>query len=115
MRTTLAAAFLVTTISCGTPETSPVTPEATADRESSTATESGTSDGPESPDQQIRAIVRDLGQRLRNVSVLGPPETIGTSIRREYGELVTSQLLQEWLNDPGNSPGRLTSSPWPAR
>jgi hypothetical protein len=28
---------------------------------------------------------------------------------------VTSELIEKWIRDPMNAPGRLTSSPWPDR
>jgi hypothetical protein len=65
--------------------------------------------------EPVREIVERFGQRLRNVSVLGPPQVVRESIRREYGELVTPDLLQSWLENPRSAPGRLTSSPWPGR
>jgi hypothetical protein len=65
--------------------------------------------------ERVREIVERFGQRLRNVSVLGPPEVVRETMRREYDELVTPELLQRWLQDPRSAPGRLTSSPWPER
>lgn len=63
----------------------------------------------------MRAVVERFGERLKNVSLLAPADQVRNAIRREYAELVTSDLLQRWLADPAQAPGRLTSSPWPER
>ena len=70
---------------------------------------------PRSDQEQVQDIVERFGQRLKNVSLLGSAAAVRDSIRREFGDLVTPELLQSWLNEPGNAPGRLTSSPWPDR
>ena len=36
-------------------------------------------------------------------------------MQENYGDVVSSGLLEQWLTDPLNAPGRLTSSPWPDR
>ncbi|MHB8280613.1 MAG: hypothetical protein ACYDIA_23660 [Candidatus Humimicrobiaceae bacterium] len=36
-------------------------------------------------------------------------------MQENYGNLVSQALIKEWINDPPNAPGRLTSSPWPDR
>lgn len=63
----------------------------------------------------VRQVVEQFGQRLRNVSLLGPRHVLEASIRREYGPYATDDLLAAWLKDPSKAPGRLTSSPWPER
>lgn len=66
-------------------------------------------------DAAVRQVVEQFGQRLRNVSLLGPRHVLEASIRREYGPYATDALLGAWLKDPSKAPGRLTSSPWPER
>lgn len=62
-----------------------------------------------------RRTVEQLGLRLRQVSVLAPPEAAARSMAEAYGELVTPELLAAWQRTPANAPGRETSNPWPAR
>ncbi|MFC4410103.1 hypothetical protein ACFOZY_06580 [Chungangia koreensis] len=63
----------------------------------------------------ILSIVENFGYQLQNVSLLGPKEELEKSMRKHYSGLVSSELIGQWLNDPVNAPGRLTSSPWPDR
>lgn len=60
-------------------------------------------------------VVRRFGERLQRVSILAPDSIARESIRREYGDLVSRPLLEEWLRNPSQAPGRQTSSPWPER
>lgn len=79
-----------------------------------TACESGTPSAvSETPGP--RQIVEAFGERLQNVPLLAPEDDTRRAIRREYESLVTAELLQSWLAAPDEAPGRLTSSPWPAR
>lgn len=74
---------------------------------------------PEETNNQAEKVVRELvetfGSRLQNVSLLGPEGDLEKSMQENYGELVTPKLVEKWLDDPLNAPGRLTSSPWPDR
>ncbi|HEX2162385.1 MAG TPA: hypothetical protein VHM02_00400 [Thermoanaerobaculia bacterium] len=63
----------------------------------------------------VVALVTRLGERLDQVSLLAPPETLAQQIRAEYGPLVTPDLLARWLAAPTEAPGRQTSSPSPDR
>ncbi len=63
----------------------------------------------------VRAVVEDFGHRLKNVSLLAPPEIVGASLREQYGGLVSPEFLERWQGDPSSAPGRLVSSPWPDR
>lgn len=75
------------------------------------------------PGRAVAASVRDsivdlvtsFSQRLRNVSLLAPPEVVVRDLRAQYGPLVTRELLDEWRGDPSDAPGRKVSSPWPDR
>lgn len=66
-------------------------------------------------DPPIREVVASFGERMRTVSLLAPADIRDGEMRRAYSALVTPALLREWLAAPEGAPGRLTSSPWPAR
>ncbi|MBZ2174265.1 copper amine oxidase N-terminal domain-containing protein [Schnuerera sp. xch1] len=63
----------------------------------------------------VENLVKDFGKKLQMVSLLAPKDIVVKSIEENYGEFVSSTLLEKWKNDPENAPGRLTSSPWPDR
>jgi hypothetical protein len=67
------------------------------------------------PAARAAAAVERFGERLARVSLLASEATLRQQIRAEYGELVTSSLLDAWLADPSVAPGRRVSSPWPGR
>ena len=72
----------------------------------------------ESDEEQQRAVaqvVASFGQRLKMVSLLAPSEIVEKTMREQYGDLVTSGLIEAWSKDPLNAPGRRVSSPWPDR
>lgn len=62
-----------------------------------------------------RAVVEQLGQRMREVSTLAPDSIARRDIAKAYGSLVTPELLSAWQKTPATAPGRETSNPWPAR
>jgi len=81
-----------------------------------TATETASPETDEEADREAAAaVVEQFGRQLRMVSLLAPEEDLKQSIRDHYGEYVTGELLEAWLNDPSAAPGRLVSSPWPDR
>ena len=86
--------------------------DAAARPEEGNPTATATDPAPED-ERAVRDVVAQFGQRLRNVSLLGPAPVLESSIRREYGPYVTNDLLDAWLADPTKAPGRPTSSPWP--
>ncbi len=65
--------------------------------------------------QEIRALVEAFGKKLQYVSLSAPEDMVATSIKENYSDYVTSELLQKWLADPQSAPGRTMSSPWPYR
>jgi hypothetical protein len=65
--------------------------------------------------QAVRAAVTGFGKRLQLVSVLAPADQAAQAIQDSYAAYVAPGLLTQWKNDPGNAPGKLTSSPWPDR
>lgn len=69
----------------------------------------------ESAERAIAGLVEDFGGRLQQVSLLAPKDIVEKSMREQYGDLVTPTLLAEWVENPSQAPGRVTSSPWPER
>ncbi|HOQ09731.1 MAG TPA: copper amine oxidase N-terminal domain-containing protein, partial [Syntrophomonadaceae bacterium] len=70
---------------------------------------------PDNEQAVVSKLVADFGQRLKNVSLLAPDDVVTKSIKENYAEYVSPELLAQWQKDPANAPGRLTSSPWPER
>lgn len=66
-------------------------------------------------EDEVQSLVEEFGKRLQLVSLLAPEDVLEESMQENYGEFVAPSLLKEWLKDPVNAPGRLTSSPWPDR
>jgi hypothetical protein len=62
---------------------------------------------------EIRELVENFGKRLQMVSLLAP--TAAEDLQRQYAEFVSPALLETWINDVSNAPGRMVSSPWPDR
>lgn len=69
----------------------------------------------ESEEQAVTAVVEEFGKKLQTVSLLAPDDILKDSIQESYGELVTPELLDKWLQKPQDAPGRTVSSPWPDR
>ncbi|HEX7069753.1 MAG TPA: hypothetical protein VF190_03060 [Rhodothermales bacterium] len=72
-------------------------------------------ENPSCDEAGVRTVVQQFGDRLKQVSLLGPDSVVVREIRDAYAELVDPQLLEDWSDDPSNAPGRTTSSPWPDR
>lgn len=73
---------------------------------------------PETDEQEkvlIVNLVKSFGEKLKMVSLLAPEDMVKDSIKEYYGEFVSPELLEKWLNDPAKAPGRTISSPWPER
>jgi hypothetical protein len=64
-------------------------------------------------DAAVRAVVADVGSKMKDVSLLAPDA--GAQIAAQYGSDITPELLAQWQADPMGAPGRQTSSPWPER
>jgi hypothetical protein len=62
---------------------------------------------------QVRELVEGFGAQLQTVSLLSP--YAAKEIDEAYSEYVTEDLLEKWMADPSNAPGRRVSSPWPDR
>ena len=79
---------------------------------------SGDVSEPETDEQEkvlIENMVKGFGEKLKMVSLLAPEDMVKDSIKEYYGEFVSPELLEKWLNDPAKAPGRTISSPWPER
>jgi hypothetical protein len=63
----------------------------------------------------VTALVEGFGQKLKDVSLLASAEQLKKSMTENYGTYVTADLLEKFLKDPLNAPGRLASKPWPDR
>ncbi len=68
---------------------------------------------PLTEEQQVRALVAELGKRLHQVSILAP--TAVADIEKYYGDLISPELLAGWQKDPQRAPGLVTPNAWPDR
>ncbi len=66
-------------------------------------------------EEAVTNLVENFGKKLQLVSLQAPEDTLKKSMQENYGDYVSPELLEKWINDPLNAPGRLTSSPWPDR
>jgi len=66
-----------------------------------------------SEEAEVKNIVEGFGKRLQNVSLLSPQ--VLEEMRTQYAEFVSSDMLQKWIGDLSQAPGRAVSSPWPDR
>ncbi|MTI47093.1 hypothetical protein [Sporosalibacterium faouarense] len=66
-------------------------------------------------EKEIENLVKAFGSQLQKVSLLAPRELVEKSIKENYGDFVSSTLLETWIEKPEDAPGRVTSSPWPDR
>jgi len=64
-----------------------------------------------SDESEVRSVVENFGQRLQAVSLQSPQ--VLEEMREQYSELVSPELLQQWMGDISQAPGRIVSSPWP--
>jgi len=63
----------------------------------------------------VSNLVKSFGSKLQNFSLLAPKDIVEKEMQKNYGNMVTPQLLSKWLTYPLSAPGRMTSSPWPDR
>ncbi len=66
-------------------------------------------------DTGAKAVLEAFGGKLKNVSLIGEKAAVAKAIEENYSAYVTAELLSDWKANPEHAPGRLTSSPWPAR
>lgn len=65
--------------------------------------------------REITDFVQEFGGQLKMVSLLSPEDVLKDDMHEYYGDYVSTDLIEKWLKDPKNAPGKLTSSPWPER
>ncbi|HZD61083.1 MAG TPA: hypothetical protein VE439_11625, partial [Anaerolineae bacterium] len=70
---------------------------------------------PKSDTETVTDQVEAFGKQLQKVSLLAPKDEVAKSMRDNYGDYVSPNLLAKWMDNPPSAPGRLTSSPWPDR
>jgi hypothetical protein len=68
---------------------------------------------PASTPPEVTQLVEEFGQKLQAVSLLSP--NVRDELSGAYSEYVSPELLEVWLSDPSQAPGRIVSSPWPDR
>ncbi|MFF2754983.1 hypothetical protein ACFVR1_14685 [Psychrobacillus sp. NPDC058041] len=76
---------------------------------------SETTNTSENEEQTVLGVVEKFGKSLQHVSLLGPKEQLEENMQDYYGDIVSPELIKQWLTDPIKAPGRLSSSPWPDR
>jgi hypothetical protein len=64
---------------------------------------------------KVENIVLSFGSKLKMVSLLAPDDLLKESMNENYGKLVTKELIEKWIKNPSEAPGRAVSSPWPER
>ncbi len=62
---------------------------------------------------EIRDLVENFGKRLQVLSLQAPDAA--QEMQKQYSEFVSPALLEMWMNDVLEAPGRIVSSPWPDR
>jgi hypothetical protein len=62
---------------------------------------------------EIKQVVENFGERLQRVSLQSPNAL--QEMKEQYSEFVSPNLLETWMSDVSNAPGRIVSSPWPDR
>lgn len=63
----------------------------------------------------VYGVVEKFGSNLQKISLLGPKEQLERDMQENYGDVASPELIEQWLMDPLQAPGRLYSSPWPDR
>lgn len=76
---------------------------------------SGDVQSDEAERNEVIKFVQNFGEQLKMVSLLAPEDIIKESMEKYYGGYVSAELIEKWLKDPANAPGRQLSSPWPER
>jgi hypothetical protein len=115
----VAALMVLASLGCAAPqaraEATPAGPSAVASfpPTTATATSPAPADGNPADEAAIRQLVEAFGKRLQSVSLLAPDAA--QEMQQQYSEFVSPGLLQTWMSNPSEAPGRLVSSPWPDR
>jgi len=64
---------------------------------------------------EIESLVLEFGKKLQMVSLLNSEEVLKKNIEEHYSTFISPSLLEKWLNNVEEVPGRMLSSPWPDR
>lgn len=64
---------------------------------------------------EVTKFVQSFGEQLKMVSLLAPEDILKETMNKYYGDYVSAELIEKWLKDTTNAPGRQLSSPWPER
>lgn len=59
----------------------------------------------------VRNLIKDFGKTLQIVSLQAPDAA--QEIQDQYSDFVEPALLEKWMNNVMEAPGRIVSSPWP--
>lgn len=70
---------------------------------------------PAADEATVRSVVEAFGRQLQKVPLLAPEDILRETMKEQYSDYVTPELLAAWQADPANAPGRAVSSPWPDR
>jgi len=63
----------------------------------------------------LTSFIQAFGQQLQKVSLQSPGEQLKKEIKENYQDFLAPDFLANWLSDPSQALGRLTSSPWSDR
>jgi len=66
-------------------------------------------------EEDIISLVEEFGSKLKSVALLSPIEDLEKSMKENYGDYVVEELIDKWLENLDQAPGRLLSSPWPEK
>ncbi len=66
-------------------------------------------------EEKIAGLVEEFGSKLKNVPLLSPMEDLEKAMKENYGDYVVDELIDRWLENLDEAPGRLLSSPWPEK
>lgn len=112
----LVISLILCVVSCKTTDNSGVissstTSEATTQGSTSTSQESVNTEANDR--SQIKTLIEDFGKVLVNVSLLSPSDLLENDMKKYYSPFLSEELILQWIKDPPEALGRLTSSPWP--
>ena len=62
---------------------------------------------------KVRDVVTAFGASEKNVALSGTKTDLVQDITKNYGQLITAELLQQWTAAPEMAPGKKASGPWP--
>lgn len=64
-------------------------------------------------DADVERVVQQFGLAMKDVSLLANETDLRAGMEGSYGQYVAPELIDAWIADPAQAPGRQTSSPWP--